>query len=71
MSLTPVDGPGYWNIDTAIIKRVKFKETLNFELRLEAFNVLNHTNFNVLPDMINEGKLEYWECPSLRACRVP
>jgi hypothetical protein len=47
LSLTPVDGPGYWSADTALIKRTKFKENLNLELRLEAFNVFNHTNFSV------------------------
>jgi len=47
LSLTPVDGPGYWNVDTALIKRTKFSESLNLELRLEAFNVFNHTNFSV------------------------
>jgi hypothetical protein len=52
LSLTPVDGPGYWNVDTAIIKRFKFKERLGLELRLEAFNVFNHTNFSV-PNSLN------------------
>jgi hypothetical protein len=47
LSLTPVDGPGYWNVDTAVIKRIRFKERLGVELRLEAFNVFNHTNFSV------------------------
>lgn len=47
LSLTPVNGPGYWNVDVAAIKRIKFKENLNVELRLEAFNVFNHTNFSV------------------------
>jgi len=47
MSLTPVDGPGYWNVDTALIKRIRFKERFGLELRLEAFNVFNHTNFSV------------------------
>jgi hypothetical protein len=47
LSLTPVDGPGYWNVDTAVIKRIRFKERLGIELRLEAFNVFNHTNFSV------------------------
>src|SRR5690349_7718419 len=51
-SLTPVDGPGYWNVDTAVIKRIKFKERLGVELRLEAFNVFNHTNFSV-PTTLN------------------
>ena len=46
LSLTPVDGPGYWNVDTALIKRTRFKERLGLELRLEAFNVFNHTNFS-------------------------
>jgi hypothetical protein len=47
LSLTPVDGPGYWNVDTALIKRIRFKERLGVELRLEAFNVFNHTNFSL------------------------
>ena len=47
LSLTPVNGPGYWNVDTALIKRVRFRERLGLELRLEAFNVFNHTNFSV------------------------
>jgi len=47
LSLTPVDGPGYWSADTALIKRTRFTESLNLELRLEAFNVFNHTNFFV------------------------
>ena len=47
LSLTPVDGPGYWNVDTALIKRTRFKERLGLELRLEAFNVFNHTNFDL------------------------
>ena len=47
LSLTPVNGPGYWSADTALIKRTRFTESLNLELRLEAFNVFNHTNFSV------------------------
>lgn len=47
LSLTPVDGPGYWNVDTALIKRTRWRERLGLELRLEAFNVFNHTNFQV------------------------
>jgi hypothetical protein len=47
LSLTPVNGPGYWSADITLLKRTKFKENLNLELRLDAFNVFNHTNFNV------------------------
>jgi len=44
---TPVSGPGFWNADMALIKRTPITENTNIELRLEAFNVFNHTNFSV------------------------
>lgn len=39
------NGPGGWNVDMALLKRTKFTETANFELRFEFFNVFNHVNF--------------------------
>ncbi len=51
LQLTPVSGPGFWNVDMSLIKRTKIKESLNLEFRAEAFNVFNHTNFFVS----NEG----------------
>jgi len=47
MSLKWLEGP--WNIgfDTNLIKRVKISETKEFELRLDAVNVLNRPNFAV------------------------
>jgi hypothetical protein len=47
LQLTPVSGPGYWNVDMSLIKRTKLKESVNLEFRAEAFNVFNHTNFFV------------------------
>jgi hypothetical protein len=38
-------GPGAYNIDVAFLKRTYFTETMNFELRFEFFNILNHANF--------------------------
>ena len=40
-------GPGFWNIDMAVLKRTKFSETANFELRFEFFNVFNHPSFGI------------------------
>ncbi len=47
LQLTPVSGPGYWNVDMSLIKRTKISETWNLEFRAEAFNVFNKTNFFV------------------------
>lgn len=38
-------GPGIENVDLAVIKRVEFDKTRSLEIRLEAFNVLNHPQF--------------------------
>jgi hypothetical protein len=38
-------GPAYYDLDGAVIKHVAITESQNVELRIEAFNVLNHTNF--------------------------
>ncbi|HZB43933.1 MAG TPA: hypothetical protein VE360_01745, partial [Pyrinomonadaceae bacterium] len=44
---TPIDGPGYWNLDLGFIKRTRISERMNIEFRAELFNALNHTNFFV------------------------
>jgi hypothetical protein len=44
-----LDGPGYRNINASLIKNTPLSERVNLQLRLEAFNLFNHPNFN-LPD---------------------
>ena len=44
-----VDGPGYQNVNLAVMKQLPLKDEVRLQLRLEAFNLFNHTNFN-LPD---------------------
>ncbi|HKS28919.1 MAG TPA: TonB-dependent receptor [Pyrinomonadaceae bacterium] len=41
------DGPGYFNIDASIFKNIQITERVRLQLRAEAFNVLNHTNFAI------------------------
>lgn len=59
LQLTPVSGPGYWNLDMGMIKRTPITETTNIEFRMEVFNVFNHTNFFItstaLPQNINSA----------------
>jgi hypothetical protein len=38
-------GPGIENFDIALNKKMRFTETLNLDLRLEAFNAFNHAQF--------------------------
>ena len=44
-----LDGPGYQNVNLALLKNVVLKEGWDLQIRAEAFNLLNHTNFD-LPD---------------------
>jgi hypothetical protein len=45
MGLKWVQGPGNISLDMNLTKRVKLSETKEFELRIDAVNVLNHPNF--------------------------
>jgi hypothetical protein len=38
-------GPGATNVDIALAKKFKFRERATLELRGDAFNVFNHTQF--------------------------
>jgi hypothetical protein len=44
-----LDGPGYQNVNASLLKNTRLGERVNLQLRLEAFNLFNHPNFN-LPD---------------------
>jgi hypothetical protein len=40
-----ITGPGYVDIDLGVQKNFTLREGMNFQLRCEAFNLANHTNF--------------------------
>src|SRR5260370_40437874 len=38
-------GPGWEDVDFAVVKNTKITERLNIQLRADAFDLLNHPNF--------------------------
>ena len=40
-------GPGFWNLDFAVHKRIQFTERVALQLRGEVFNLFNHANMFV------------------------
>lgn len=40
-----INGPWFFNIDATLAKNFRIKENVRFQLRLEAFNAMNRTNF--------------------------
>ncbi len=46
-------GPGVNDFDISLVKNIPIKERYNFEIRGDAFNVFNHTQFSGLESTIN------------------
>lgn len=40
-------GPGFWNVDFGLYKRIQFTERVSLQLRGEIFNLFNHANMFV------------------------
>ena len=47
-------GPGYWAANLSMFKNFKLADLLMLQFRAEAFNVLNHTNFDIGNNTIND-----------------
>jgi len=48
-------GPAFKNLDFSLLKTTKLHENLNLQLRVEAFNILNHPNFALPSNTVNTG----------------
>lgn len=42
-----VNGPKFFNVNAALLKNIRFTETMRLQLRAEAFNLFNNVNFNI------------------------
>ncbi len=50
-----IEGPAFWTIDVALAKLISFGAARSLELRVEAFNVLNHVNWGNPGTNLNAG----------------
>ena len=41
-----IRGPGFWNADLSLGKNFKFAEKAQLQIRIDAFNALNHTSLS-------------------------
>jgi len=48
-------GPGLFNVDTSLFKRIPIRESVTLQFRAEAFNVFNHTNFGLPNQIVFQG----------------
>ena len=50
-----MNGPGYFDWDTGLMKNFHFTESKYLQFRWEMFNALNHVNYNNPNTTINTG----------------
>jgi hypothetical protein len=50
-----IDGPPTQRVDFSLFKRINFGERVSLQLRGEAFNVFNHTNFRAISTSVALG----------------
>jgi hypothetical protein len=48
-------GPGLVTLDLSLAKNLKFTEAVNFQIRADLLNSLNHTNFNNISSQTTSG----------------
>jgi hypothetical protein len=68
-----VDGPPTYRVDFSIFKNIRFGENLQLQLRGEAFNIFNHTNFRSLvasPNALNVTSANFGRIGAVRDPRT-
>jgi hypothetical protein len=54
-----VVGPGRTNFTTSVYKSFAFTERAHFEVRVDSFNTLNHTQFNAFNNSVSAGNFGF------------
>ena len=67
---TQINGPRSLNINAALLKSVRFTESIRVQLRAEAFNVLNNTNFRNNTQLANINSTTFGQITSAADARI-
>jgi len=65
-----IDGPGYWNVNAALLKNFNFTETTKLQFRFEAFNVFNNVNFQNNTQLASINSTSFGQITSAAASRI-
>jgi len=63
-------GPGAWRWDTSLFKNTSIGERVNLQFRVEATNVLNHTNFDQIDTLFLFDPIHFGQVTSARDPRI-
>ncbi len=66
---TIIDGPKSFNINAALLKNIRFTESLRLQLRMETFNLLNNVNFQNNTQFANINSATFGQITSAAAAR--
>ncbi len=67
---TLINGPRTYNVNTAVLKNIRFGETIRVQLRGEAFNLFNNTNFFNNTQFSNIRSTTFGQITSSGAARI-
>ncbi len=62
--------PGMWNLDTSLAKSLNFTERVHFQIRVDTFDTLNHTNLTGLVTDIKSGSFGQLTSATARTIQV-
>ncbi len=66
---TLINGPKFFNINMSLLKNIRFTESIRVQLRAEAFNLINHTNFFNNTQFANINSATFGQITSAAAAR--
>jgi Carboxypeptidase regulatory-like domain len=66
---TLINGPRQFNVNAALLKSIRFTETIRVQLRMEAFNLFNNVNFFNNTQLANINSATFGQITSAGASR--